>query len=247
MSAAATIAAGEVRRLYRRPLTWAVLAVGEAAMAVFFMLLVIRYLEHEAELRAAGVTVEILARYFVIANLSVLLAAPLITMTSIAGDRHKGLLRFLFSAPLSAADIVIGKFAGVMSLAMAYVGLVALIPLTLYWGAAVDPGVYVTNVLGLVLFTLMHVSLGLLASALTRAPGAAAMLSLGLGLTLWLADWASRLDREASIVGTWSTLSRLRGFAQGLVNSADIAYFLIASVLGGVLCCLIVATERDST
>lgn len=247
MSGARAIAVSEVRRQFRRPLTWFVLAAGEGAMAVFYMLLVIRYLEHEAALRGAGVTAEILTPFFISANLSVLLATPLISMACIAGDRENGLLRFLYSAPLTACGIVIGKLVGVLSLAGAYAALIALIPLTLFWGAPVDTGVYAGNLLGFGLFTLMHVCLGVLASALMRTPLAAALMSLAIGLGLWLVDWASRLDPQATLVGSWSTLGRLRGFAQGLINSADIVYFAASSALFIGLACLVLATERQST
>ncbi|MGE0485093.1 MAG: ABC transporter permease [Gammaproteobacteria bacterium] len=230
MGRALALAAGEARRLYRSPLAWLLLALGEGFMALVFMLLVVRYLEHEAELRQAGVTSEVLVRYFASANLGALLALPLVTMGTLAGDRASGLLRFFYSTPLSAFDIVLGKLLGVLSLAGAYVLFAAVIPATLFWGTPVDPGVWATNVLGLALFTGFHASLGVLASALTRVPLAAGIGALTVSLVLWFADWARRLDPDAGIVGGWSTLSRLRSFSAGMVSSADLAWFVLASL-----------------
>lgn len=230
MRAALALAAVETRRLYRSPLAWLLLALGEGFMALSFMLLVVRYLGHEAELRQGGVTAEILVRYFASADLAVVLAMPLLTMGVLAGDRAGGLLRFLYAQPLATSDIVLGKLLGVLSLGGAYVVLVALIPCTLFWGAAIDPGVYATNVLGLALFTLLHACLGLLASALTRVPLAAGTMALTVSLALWFADWARRLDPQASALGGWSSLGRLRGLAAGLLPLADIAWFVLTSL-----------------
>ncbi|MEQ8230222.1 MAG: ABC transporter permease subunit, partial [Gammaproteobacteria bacterium] len=143
--AIAALAGGEVRRLFRSPLAWLVLALGAGFMALDFMLLVVRYLENAAALRSIGVTRAVLVPYFLAANLGALLAAPLLTMNAIAGERRDGTLRFLYTAPLGAVDIVAGKLLGVLTLALAYVLLVALIPVTLFWGAPIDPGIYLAN------------------------------------------------------------------------------------------------------
>ncbi|MCB1747193.1 MAG: hypothetical protein H6977_10965 [Gammaproteobacteria bacterium] len=230
MRAALALAASETRRLYRSPLAWLLLALGEGFMAVVFMLLVVRYLEHESELRQIGVTGAVLVRYFASAELGALFALPLVTMGILAGDRASGLLRFLYATPLSSSGLVLGKLLGVLSLAGAYVALAAIIPATLFWGTAVDPGVYAANVLGLALFTLLHACLGLLASALTRVPLAAGIGALTVSLLLWFADWARRLDPDAAVIGGWSSLSRLRGFSAGLVSSADVAWFVVTSL-----------------
>jgi ABC-2 type transport system permease protein len=230
ISAVGAIAQCEIARLFRRPFGWFVLALGEGLMALFFLLLTIRYLENQPDLRGVGVTAEIVMRYFSVANISVLLLTPILTMGSIAGDKRNGMLRFFYTTPLTTMAIVAGKYLGVLSLAFAYVVLVSLIPLTLLWGAPIDLGIYGANVLGLVLFTLLCNGLGLMASALTRAPVASALIALSLSLVLWLAEWAARLDPQASAAGGWSTLARLRGFSQGLVVTADIAYFCVAII-----------------
>ncbi len=100
----------EANRLFRRPLAWLVLCLGSALMALFYLLLMVRYLDQQASLRAAGVTAELLVRYFGSGALIVLLLTPLITMQAVANDKRDGMLRFLFSTPASSADIVLKKF-----------------------------------------------------------------------------------------------------------------------------------------
>lgn len=224
----------ELLRLYRRPLPWCVLAAANLLMAVFYLLLIVRYLNEETQLRASGVTIEIMLRYFGTATMLVLLLMPLLTMGAFFGERRDANLRFLFSTPQSATDLVGARLASLGSLAAALWFSLALMPLTLLWGAPIDLGVYCANLLGFALFILMHLTLGLLASAWLRQPMLAGVVALGASLMLWFADWARRLDPEASLVGGWSSASRLRGFTIGLINSADIVYFL-ATALACVL------------
>jgi hypothetical protein len=82
----------------------------------------------------------------------------------------------------------------------------------------------------------LHACLGVMCSALTRQPVAAAVFALVVSLTLWLSEFAQRLDRESNLLGGISTLTRLRGFALGVLNLADIVYFT-----GLALICAVIA------
>jgi len=228
------LAGAELLRLYRRPLPWCVLAAANLLMAVFYLLLVIRYLDEEPQLRASGVTVEVMLRYFGTGTMLVLLLMPLMTMGAFFDERRDANLRFLFSTPQSATDVVGARLASFGSLAAALWFTLTLMPLTLLWGTPLDLGVYVANLFGFALFILLHLALGLLAAAWVRQPMLAGVLALSVSLVLWFADWARRLDPEASLTGGWSTASRLRGFTIGLVNSADVVYF-VATALACVL------------
>lgn len=226
----------EAQRLFRRPLAWLVLFVGSGLMALFYLLLMVRYLDQESSLRAAGVTAELLVRYFGSAALVVLLLTPLVSMQAVANDKRDGMLRFLFSTPASSADIVLAKLAAIVSLVALLWVAIGLMPLTLLWGAPIDIGVYGTNLLGLALFMTLHACLGVMCSSLTRQPVAAALFALVVSLTLWLAEFAQRLDRDANLLGGISTLTRMRGFALGVLNVADIVYFA-----GLALMCAVIA------
>ena len=225
----------EARRLFRRPLAWLVLCLGTTMMALFYLLLMVRYLDQTSSLRAAGVTAELLVRFFGSAALIVLVLTPLITMQAIANDKRDGMLRFLFSTPATSAEIVLAKLAAILTLMALLWACIGLMPLTLMWGAPIDLGVYATNLLGLALFMSLHASLGVMCSAFTRQPVAAALMALVLSLTLWLAELAQRLDRESTVLGSLSTLSRMRGFALGVLNLADIVYFVAIALACAVI------------
>lgn len=240
-----SILSAELRRLYRSPLTWFTFATIQLVMSTYYLLLVLRYLEQGASLASNGVTQEVLVPYFFTANLCVMLSAPLLTMSSIAEERRNGMLRFLFSMPLSGISMVTGKWLAVCCVGLGMVALLICVPATLFWGASVDPGVFASNALGLILFSGLQISLGLCASALARTPTGAAFTALPIAACLWLADWAARIDGDGSLAGGISTLTRLRSFLHGLLHTADIAYFVLftLSLLG--IAILAVNLERD--
>lgn len=245
MSAAIrTIAAFEIARLFRRPLAWIVLTLVEGSMAILFLLLIVQFINLDASAHTPGVTRAIVIPYFHRAAMLMVIITPILTMGVISSDRRDGKLSFMFSAPLSPAAIVVGKLLGVLSITGVLWILMGVIPLTLLWGAPVDLGVYMTNMLGLALFIVLHCCLGLMTSAMTRQPVVAGLLALVVSLVLWFAEWGDRLDPTSSTLATVSTFGRLRGFLLGFINSADVVYFVVLAVLCTLTAIWLIESER---
>ncbi len=236
----------EIGRAFRRPATWAALAMAALLSAVYFMLLLVRYLEHQDQLSKSGVTVEILTRFYSASSLMILLVVPIVTMTALTTDRQSQLLRFYFSTQLSSRAIVFGKLAGVGAVMAPVLLLLAVLPATLWWGARIDFGVLLTCVLGLVLFTGFHLALGVLASALSSSAITAAMLTLVVSLCLWFAETAARIDPESQGASSVSSLAHMRGFYQGILASHDIAYFVIGTITFVALTLVVIDCERQA-
>ena len=69
-------------------------------------------------------------------------------------------------------------------------------------------------------------------SALTEQPTVAAVATFGLLLLLWIVDWAGSTDAAGS--STLAQLSMLRHYEpllKGLFSSADVAYYLLVTLL----------------
>ncbi|MHC4295413.1 MAG: ABC transporter permease, partial [Planctomycetota bacterium] len=95
-------------------------------------------------------------------------ATPLLTMRLISEEFHSGTIETLITAPITDAEIIVGKFLGVMGFYLALLGgtLIFLILMRLY--GQPDPGVAVMGYLGMVLLGAAFASVGLFASTLTR-------------------------------------------------------------------------------
>jgi ABC-2 type transport system permease protein len=205
-----TIAAREFHAMFRAPLAWVVLAVTQLVVAFQFLALIERFIKFQPNLM-----------YLLI------VLAPAVTMHSLSEERRSGTLQLLYSAPINATQLVLGKFLGVMGLFSVLWGLIALMPLTLLWGSTLDLGTYACGLLGLMLIMAAFCSAGLFISSLTAQPAVAAVGTLGMLFALLIIDWASGIGQDAGALAYLSMLNHFHRLAIGICDTADIAYFLV--------------------
>lgn len=220
-----TIAAREWRGLFLSPLAWVLLAVAQGVLAWIFLLLVRDFQDLQGRLagleNAPGITDLVAAPLFRVAAWVMLLLVPLLTMRLFSEERRTRTLDLLLSAPVGAPAIVLGKYLGVLALLLSLVVLVGLLPLSLAAGATLDYGKLLAGMLGLSLLAASAAAAGLYISTLTTQPVVAATVTLGLLLALEVVDAAGNLFRYLSLLRHYDAL------LLGLVNSADIAYYLL--------------------
>ncbi|HYR05737.1 MAG TPA: ABC transporter permease subunit [Gallionella sp.] len=225
------LALRELRSLFSMPSTWFALAVLQFVFAWFFLARLDAFLEVQPQLahlaNPPGVTITIAAPLFNTAALLLMMLVPMFTMRLIAEERRSQTFALLLSAPLSSRHIVLGKFFGLLAfLAMLTTG----IPLMLYTlalGTALDHGLLLGNMLGLLLLTASYVAVGLYVSALTTQPVIAAIGALAVLAGLWLADiGAAAEDSPWHLI---SPLNHFQNFNVGLLDSSDAAFFVLFS------------------
>ena len=163
-----------------------------------------------------------------------LLVVPLLTMRQIAEERANGTLELLLSTAVAEITILFAKFcASVTVIALLLVTMLAL-PLALQTLTPVDWGIVATSTVGLFLAAMALVAVGLAASAVTRNQVIAAVLSLGIFLTLWSAEALGIYlppPLDDLVIGL-SFDTRLAPFVTGLVYLSDIGFFLSLTWLG---------------
>jgi len=225
-----TIAGRELRTLFLSPLAWAILGVIQIIQAFLFLVLLDTYLteiqpRYAGFEQAPGVTDFIVAGLFQNAGIILLMVTPLLTMRLISEERRNRTLSLLFSAPLSMAEIVLGKYLGVLGFLLIMVGMMALMSLSLLLGGGLDFGKLAACVLALSLLLAGFASVGLFISALANQPTVAAISTFGALLLLWIIDWS-----RGGGGGVFEWLSMLHHYdrlLKGLVNTEDLAYFLL--------------------
>jgi ABC-2 type transport system permease protein len=224
------IAKREATALFRTPLAWALLAMTQFVLAYQFLAQIEIYLQFEDKLRsiseAPGVTEVVVTPTIGTGAMLMLFVIPVLTMSSICGERRNGTLALLYSSPLTCAEIIVGKFFGVCFLLSLIWAIVALMPLSLMWGAPLDLGTYACGLGALALLMVTYAAIGVMFSTLFTQPAVSAVMSFGLLGTLWLIDWATRLGQDAGLFAYLSSLNHFQRLAGGLVNSADISYFV---------------------
>jgi ABC-2 type transport system permease protein len=225
-----TIAGRELRTLFLSPLAWSILGVVQLIQAFLFLVLLDTYLT-EIQPRYAGyeqmpgVTDFIVTGLFQNAGVILLMVTPLLTMRLISEERRNRTLSLLFTAPLSMAEIVLGKYLGVLGFLLMMVGMMVLMPLSLLLGGGLDFGKLAACVLALSLLLAGFASVGLFISALSGQPTVAAVSTFGALLLLWVVDW--NRSAEGGVLEWLSMLHHYDKLLKGLVNTADLAYFVL--------------------
>ena len=238
-----TIAGRELRSLFLSPLAWVILAVVQGLCAYFFLLYVDLFLQLQPRLAAVangpGVTDIVVAPLYSTAATILLLIVPLITMRLVSEERRSQTLSLLISAPVSMTEIILGKFIGVFSFVLIILTLIALMPLSLLAGGALDVGLWFSGLLGLILLLATFCSVGLFISTLTNQPTVAAIGSFGILLLLWILNLAGTTGSGSQLFAYLSLLSHYQPLLQGNFSSTDVIYYLLITGL-----CLILSVFR---
>jgi ABC-2 type transport system permease protein len=230
-----SIAARELRGLFLSPLAWAILAVTQGILAFQFLSHIDYFVELQPQLAALegapGISDLIIAPLYADAAIVLLLITPLITMRVLSEERRSRTLSLLFSAPLSMTEIVLGKYLGVLGFFLVILAMLTLMPLSLLTGSALDLGKLAACALGLALVLAAFSAVGVYMSSLTEQPVIAAVTSFGLLLLLLLLDRGSLPGDEVNVLGYLSMLTHYEPLLKGLINSTDVIYYLLTTVL----------------
>ena len=209
---------------------WIILALLMLSFGSFYLQGVNNYFEvMSGSIRPAervGVTIFVGQTVYGIASFLMLFAVPLLSMGLISGERKSQTLPFLFSAPISLAEIVVGKFLGLIIFLSILVGYILLMLSTLNIWSDIDFGYLLSNSLGLILLAASFSALGIYFSSLTSQPIVAAILSFIALFALMGLDkfFGSQPDHWFGYI---SLMKHFQSFSRGIIDSKDIIYFIL--------------------
>ena len=134
------IAVHEVRRLFKSPLAWIILAVVQFLLAIFFLLILSKFIDPAAATIFAnyGATEIVVVGLLQITGIILLLITPFLTMHTFSEERQTGSIKLLLSSPISITELVLGKYMGVICYLLMVLSLIALMPLSLLLGTELD-------------------------------------------------------------------------------------------------------------
>lgn len=225
-----TIARKELNSMFASPMGWIILAIFMAVFGAFYLSGVNNYFEvMSGAIRPAeriGVTQFVGQTVYGVASFIMMLAVPLLSMRLIAEERRNQTMPFLSSAPLSIVEIVIGKFIGLVAFLSILIVYIALMLSTLNLWSDIDFGYIAANSLGLFLMVASFSALGLYFSSLTSQPIVAAILTVIAAFALMAFDVFFGGDPNSPI-SEFSLVKHFSSFSSGLIDSGDIAYFVL--------------------
>lgn len=227
----------ELKSMFASPMGWVILSLLMFGLGFVYLNGIDSYFaEMSGSIRPAeriGATQAIGQKLFSTTIILLLFAVPLLSMRLISEERRNLTLPFLFSAPISIIDIVLGKFVGISIFLSVLILYIILMMFSLSPWVDIDVGYIWANAFGLLLLIGSFCSAGLYFSSLTKQPVVAAVICFLALLSLFLLDWIF-----SGSIGIWSNLSitsRYKSFNAGLIDSGDIAYFILFMVTFVVL------------
>lgn len=174
------------------------------------------------------------------------LIPPLMTMRLLAEEQKMGTLELLLTAPVRDYEVVLGKFFA------SFVILAATVLLTYFYVAILmyysnpDLGPVFSGYLGMLLYCTTTLAIGLLASALTGNQIVAATVGFGLILMFSLVGNVAAVvgGAAATILSHLSMIDHYNPFSRGVVDTTDIAYFVVMSAVFLFLAVRVVESRR---
>lgn len=227
------IARKELKSMFASPMGWVILAVLAAIFGNYFANGVTNYLEiASGAIRPAervGITQFVSQTVYGSASFIMLFAVPLLSMRLIAEERRSQTMPFLFSAPLSITEIVVGKFLGLLIFLTTLIVYIGLMLSTLNLWSDIDFGYIIANTFGLFMLVGSFCALGIYFSSLTSQPIIAGILSFIALFVLMILDRFFAAD-PTSMVLQFSLMRHFQSFANGLIDTGDIIYFALFMV-----------------
>jgi ABC-2 type transport system permease protein len=227
-----TIAKREFRSMFLSPLAWVILTVVQVILAWSFFTSIDVFFSIQADLttlkNAPGVTDLVVSPFFEVASIILLMVTPLLTMRLISEEKRNKTMSLLLSAPVSITEIVLGKYLGLLFFILTMLFLIVLMPLSLSMGTELDYAKLFSGAFGLFLMLAAFSAAGLFMSSLTENPMIAAISTFGVLLLLWMININSVSASGGENVLTYLSLhTHFTALLRGILNSRDIAYFLL--------------------
>jgi len=173
--------------------------------------------------------------FFASFPIAFILIIPVITMKSWAEERKLGSIELLLTMPFSEWELVLGKFISAFAILAIILGLTLPIPLTLIPLGRFDIGVIIAEYFGTLLLGASSIALGLFLSSLAKNQGGAFLSSATILLIMTLlSQFTQTLNIPTWLIegiNFFSLAFHFESFAKGIIDTKDVAFFIITTVL----------------
>ena len=229
----------ELRAYFSSPVAYVVLTIFIFLSGLFFQAILSQILEYSMMQAMQGAQMGrgpapldmpgIISRQF-LQTLEVifLFMIPMITMALFSEEKRRGTMELLLTSPVTDLQVVFGKFLAAVSFFLILI-LTTWIPMAvLYIYGKPASGPIFTAYLGLILYGLSLLAIGMFISTLTENQIVAAIISFGTMMVLWLIDVVVRSAQGPTkdILSYLGILTHLDDFMKGVLATSHIIFYL---------------------
>lgn len=176
--------------------------------------------------------------FFAVAYWTLFFFIPALTMRMIAEENKSGTIELLLTKPVTDWEVIIGKFAACIILIAIALALTIPYYITIAGIGNIDHGAVWCGYLGLLLMSMVYISIGLFASSVTSNQIVAFLLSLFIGVFFLiifnvLANDFTGLMGE--IFNYLSMQTHFESISRGVIDSKDLIYYFSISLFALIL------------
>jgi len=204
-------------------------------ITVFFLLFVsiwFYYLQHFFAMDTAT-----LRPFFSAFPIAFIFVIPVLTMRAWAEEKKLGSVEILFTMPFTDWELVLGKFLSCFALIVCMVILTIPVPISLLPLGYFEIGVILAEYSGALLLGAASSALGLFLSGVSKNQAAAfvgsavVLLAFITGLSMLANSMGDLPVGLTNLLYFFSLSYHFESFSRGLLDSRDIAFFLVTTIL----------------
>ncbi len=247
------LAKKELKAYFSSPIAYVVIAVFLLLVGFFFYSLVWWFNSQSMQMAqnpyyAQQVNINQMVYSPLFHNISIilLLMLPLLTMRLFAEEKKIGTEELLFTSPLSVNQIILGKYMASLTVLAVMLLLTGILSLFAFAYGNPETAPVLVGYLGLFLMGAAFIAVGIFFSSLTENQIVSAILTFGALLLFWILSWAA-----SSAGGMWKGVLNYLSFFQhfddmsrGILDTADLAYYLSFSFFGLFLTHAVIQSRR---
>jgi ABC-2 type transport system permease protein len=165
-------------------------------------------------------------------SLILVFALPALTMGLLAEEKRTGTIELLITMPVTEAQVILGKFLGVLGLYAVLLVLTLPYPISVSPLGDLDWGPVWGGYLGLLLQGSAVLAIGLMASSWTANQLIALFVALTLSVFFWVLDkFLALLPTNAASALQWLSFDyHFQSMARGVIDLRDVLFFVSMTV-----------------
>lgn len=180
-----------------------------------------------------------------------LIAVPVLSMRSLAEERHSRTDQLVLTAPVSLEKLVLGKYLAMVGVFSAAMAIICVTPLILSIYGTVPMGENYVAIFGFWLYGCTCIAISMFISSLTESQVIAAVLAFAVLFLGYMMDGITNMISSegnllTKILGTCDLYTPLESFMNGCLDLTGVVYFCSMSLLCLFLTCQSIQKRRWS-
>ncbi len=232
-----TVARRELYAYFSSPIAYVTMAAFLAVMGLLSWLLIIY-----SQQAVMGYTLGSPWIFF-----TLILYAAVVTMRLLAEEQRSGTIELVLTAPVHDWELIVGKYLASLILFLAMVVISLYQPYILARLGNPDLEAAASGYLGFILVGAALLAIGTLTSTLTRNQVVAAILSVAIGVALWLVEFVGSRS-PGTFTGDFLTqlglFAHYFDFLDGIIDTQHIVYYLSLVAASLFLATRVLETRR---